>query len=695
MTPAQEQALIAATAAGLDNDLRAAFDNLLERIQRGEEPRAATEAVMLAFSGQYAAVMRTALAGIMANAMGDTSPVPITTSAVQLSARLYAQAPAVSGVVASIVNAHQQGFQDARALTLQLFEGYGFRPPSQEPLKISPRNPVLPKYLRELARDPALGTALQRHFAKAQAASLKTGNLQAAYLEAIDAIEQGKGQQALQKKLQAAFYEKVRYYAQRIAQTELHRNYMAREARLLMDDADVEYVQIRRSSGKRSHGRCICDLMAGSDKYGLGPGVYPKHAAPMPPFHPFCLPGDALITSAIGISAVSKRWYDGDMVVVTTASGKRITATINHPILTSGGWVAAGLLNVGGDVISRAVGEPVSGYTFRHDDHQHMPTSIAEIADTFLGSGQVTAREMPVSAEHFHGDGVAGQIAVIGAYRELWDSVDAASSQSVSDLNLQVTDSGHAGLFGDGVFDLGLKAASDPCDGLVGVCSKCAPLLGGQFGHPDFASFASASDWNPGLSQNQVDAGALNAKPFSDGETGLPGNIGINDGLNHVTGNAAALGFGDVAWSGSHGHTSLNESLANDLAADSALAANILSGESGAVIVDAIVDVNVFAWSGHVYNLETEHGHYSCSDIITHNCRCVVAPRLDLTGRKTPQERGGADAYFLRKLGQGFAAQVMGSQAKAQAVLDGADAVDVHNAKVPDVYKVRPVGSVV
>ncbi|MFW9594894.1 MAG: hypothetical protein ACMV1D_05295, partial [Macromonas sp.] len=362
MTPAQEQALIAATAAGLDNDLRAAFADLLERIQRGEEPRAATEAVMLAFSGQYAAVMRTALAGIMANAMGDASPVPITTSAVQLSARLYAQAPAVSGVVASIVNAHQQGFQDARALTLQLFEGYGFRPPSQEPLQINPRNQVLPKYLRELVRDPGLGSELQRLFARAQAASLKTGNLQAAYLEAIDAIEQGNGQQALQKKLQAAFYEKVRYYAQRIAQTELHRNYMAREARLLLDDADVEYVQIRRSSGKRSHGRCICDLMAGSNRYGLGPGVYPKHAAPMPPYHPFC--------------------------------------------------------------------------------------------------------------------------------------------------------------------------------------------------------------------------------------------------------------------------------------------------------------------------------------------RCVASPRLDLTGRKTPQERGGADAYFLRKLGQGIAAQVMGSQAKAQAVLDGADAVDVHNAKVPDAYKVRTVGSV-
>lgn len=363
MTPAQEQALIATTAAGLDNDLRAAFADLLERIQRGEEPRAATDAVMLAFSGQYAQAMREALAGLMANAAGDASPVPIQTSAIQLSARLYAQASVVSAVVATVVDNHQQGFQDARALTLQLFEGYGFRAPSQEPLQISSRNPVLPKYLRELAREPALGSELRRLFARAQAASLKTGNLQAAYLEALDAIEKGKGQQALEKKLQAAFYEKVRYYAQRIAQTELHRNYMQREAWLLLDDADVEYVQIRRSSGKRSHGRCICDLMAGSDKYGLGPGVYPKHAAPMPTFHPFC--------------------------------------------------------------------------------------------------------------------------------------------------------------------------------------------------------------------------------------------------------------------------------------------------------------------------------------------RCVVAPRLDLTGRKMPQERGGADAYFLRNLGQGFAAQVMGSQAKAQAVLDGAEAVDVHNAKVPDTYKVRPVGSVV
>lgn len=32
----------------------------------------------------------------------------------------------------------------------------------------------------------------------------------------------------------------------------------------------------------------ICDLHAKQDKYGLGPGLYPKGQAPRPPFHPFC-----------------------------------------------------------------------------------------------------------------------------------------------------------------------------------------------------------------------------------------------------------------------------------------------------------------------------------------------------------------------------------------------------------------------
>src|SRR5574337_224108 len=32
----------------------------------------------------------------------------------------------------------------------------------------------------------------------------------------------------------------------------------------------------------------ICDYLAHADRYGLGPGIYPKHLAPKPPAHPHC-----------------------------------------------------------------------------------------------------------------------------------------------------------------------------------------------------------------------------------------------------------------------------------------------------------------------------------------------------------------------------------------------------------------------
>lgn len=91
---------------------------------------------------------------------------------------------------------------------------------------------------------------------------------------------------ALEKQLKIAFYERNRYFANRIARTELHRNYTDQVARELMDDDQMEYVQWRLSS---THPKTdICDRHAKLDAYGLGPGVYPKTDAPKPPAHPFC-----------------------------------------------------------------------------------------------------------------------------------------------------------------------------------------------------------------------------------------------------------------------------------------------------------------------------------------------------------------------------------------------------------------------
>jgi hypothetical protein len=129
---------------------------------------------------------------------------------------------------------------------------------------------------------------LERALARMQVDNLSTPALKAAYSEALaalDALEGGAGTKLLEKRLEVAFFERMRYFAARIARTELHRAYSDAEALRLMLDADVEFIQIRRTPGG---GVCICSLMTGRDLYGLGPGVYPKALAPRPPFHPHC-----------------------------------------------------------------------------------------------------------------------------------------------------------------------------------------------------------------------------------------------------------------------------------------------------------------------------------------------------------------------------------------------------------------------
>lgn len=285
LRPEQERVLLDATALGLDDDLRAAYRRLLDLIRAGTPPRDAVAEVVKTFQGEYAKLLADGFGAILDRSIGAPSVLTMQVSGVSLSARLYAESYATSGIVAGIVERHAKGWHEARKLTLDLYEGYGFR--ESEALNLSPRNPKLPKYLcSELLTDPGLAGELRRHFTRVHVAGLKTPHLKAAYLEALDAMEQGKGQEVLERKLRVAFHERMRYFANRIAQTELHRAYADRQAVEIMDDAGVGFVKWHMSG---THPKLdICDYFAKVDKYGLGPGVYPKALAPKAPAHPHC-----------------------------------------------------------------------------------------------------------------------------------------------------------------------------------------------------------------------------------------------------------------------------------------------------------------------------------------------------------------------------------------------------------------------
>lgn len=290
MTPEQEAALIAVATAGLDDALREAYRALLDLIRAGAAPRDAVQQVLASFEGTMAQTLATAFSAILAESVGSAAVVAMSVGPVSLSARLFAEVGLTAEVVQGLVDRHLRGFQDARALALELFEGYGFREPGAEPLTFSPRNDKMPRYLRDaLLPDSTLAGQIARAMARLQVDDLSTQALRAAYagvLEALDKIEEGAGDVLLTKRLNIAFFERMRFFARRIAETELHRAFAQRQAAELMDDADVEWVQYRMNP---SHPRPdICDYLASVNGWGLGPGVYPKRAAPVAPAHPFC-----------------------------------------------------------------------------------------------------------------------------------------------------------------------------------------------------------------------------------------------------------------------------------------------------------------------------------------------------------------------------------------------------------------------
>lgn len=262
------QAILAESDAAVRQGADAAFVKLLEKIRAGAKPRAALDAVLKEFNADAIVGFREALNALLQSSLGNAEVKAYKVGRVKLSDALYANAQAVAGVSQQIIEKHMQGLHDARALAKTLYEGYDLK---ADPLKVVK---PLPKYL-------------QAEFDRFKAAALKTPALRAAYLEAIRKAEAGAGMDALEKALKVAFYERNRYYANRIARTELHRNYTDQVAKELMEEEQIEYVQWRLSS---KHPKVdICDRHAKLDAYGLGPGVYPKADAPKPPAHPFCL----------------------------------------------------------------------------------------------------------------------------------------------------------------------------------------------------------------------------------------------------------------------------------------------------------------------------------------------------------------------------------------------------------------------
>ena len=289
-------------------------------------------------------------------------------------------------------------------------------------------------------------------------------------------------------------------------------------------------------------------------------GAKPPESMPSIPLHPHCLPGDALVL-ARGVSGHSERWYEGPVVHIATRLGNRLTCTPNHPVLTPGGWVPAGSLHVGNHVISgRASDRMMRGLL--HDEH--VEGRIEQVIHARRESPQVMTRPVPVTAEHFHGDGRGSQVAHVGADRQLWHAHKPAfEQQAVQAAFMLAVEASltHARLRPR---DLRAQRVQVATAAGMGHAHAALALLLAQARPRQTVGFAAPAPWDARVVEVHGDHGATDA----------------------VSGRETA----------------------------DALAAHVTADEV------TIVERDAFA--GHVYNLQTRDGWYVANGIVTHNCRC-------------------------------------------------------------------------
>ncbi len=262
-----------------------AYQRFQELLADGLAPRDAMETVRVGFEGQYF----TQLSAAFDKALDQRWPVQALRTYpvgdVTLSQALYANWQETERVVSSLVERNARALQQARVVAMQLYTGYGLKP--GEVLNFGQaRIKLLPVELRELAKDKKVRDVLQVAAGRARAATLKTAALQSAYMQAFEAQMSGVAEAKLDRLLKVAMEEKVRYFANRIAQTELARAHALVRANELMSDETISVVQWRLSGTHPEPD--ICDIIAKTDRWGLGPGCFPKAKAPRPIAHPHC-----------------------------------------------------------------------------------------------------------------------------------------------------------------------------------------------------------------------------------------------------------------------------------------------------------------------------------------------------------------------------------------------------------------------
>lgn len=284
-----------------------------------------------------------------------------------------------------------------------------------------------------------------------------------------------------------------------------------------------------------------------------------------------CITGDA-IPIGVDVEKLYKRWYDGKLVHIKTASGLDLRVTPNHPILTDIGWVSANKITKNHNLVSVNFGKQFDSLDM---DINYSPPIASKIFDLFR---IVSVEKMVAGANHqFHGDGRDGDVDVESIDGKLWNSFQSAFYKPLIKRVFTHTNILKRLLSGNGALDKLRFFAFYAAHSIMRFASKVLTFFRAGLRHPKVHGLGTI----PGFD-------AVPKKYFANSPT-------INLELFCYR----------------------------------------LFGESFKIETDKITFIGNEAFSGHVYNLQSKYDLYGVYNnngrmSIVHNCRCTM--RFEIEG---------------------------------------------------------------
>lgn len=294
----------------------------------------------------------------------------------------------------------------------------------------------------------------------------------------------------------------------------------------------------------------------------------PQALAVYPPNGFNCFPCDTLVEG--NVVAGLRALYSGQVVKLTTESGRVLFVTPNHPLATPRGFVPARLVHAGQDLLAYERNSHLVDHELvRGVDVQDAPARIEDVFRALhVGDGpSVALRPCP---DDLHGDArlVDGDVNVVAVDGVLLVDRQPADPESCSNPVLSAPLPGLPDEVGHRRLPLGLDAVDTAAAGLPSP--RALPLNGGPV--------------------------LLQRGPLQ------PLRVGLS------TTNDAAL----------------TKPAGDDAASDAEFLRELVLRGAGKVAADKVVKVEFDSFHGYVYDLQTVGGWMVAGGIVTSNCRCVM-----------------------------------------------------------------------